>query len=135
MSAPQCTAVKRNGEPCQGRALPGETLCFAHSPTTRDQHRRVSRKGGHNRGTQARAARQWAAIGRAIAPDDLPAMLRAAMIAVWDGDLEPAQASALAALAKASVSITAEIELEARIAALEAAAGMADAPDTLRRIG
>jgi hypothetical protein len=38
--------------------------------------------------------------------------------------MEPAQASAIANLAKASVQLTAELELEQRIAALERAAGM-----------
>jgi hypothetical protein len=52
---------------------------------------------------------------------------------VWAGTLEPSQASAIATLAKTSVAITNEIELEERIAALEQAAGI-EQGGSLRRI-
>jgi hypothetical protein len=73
-------------------------------------------------------------VGREIEPSDLPAMLRAAIAAVWEGRLEPSQASAIATLAKTSVAITNEIELEERIAALEQAAGIEQTSRSLRRI-
>ncbi len=72
-------------------------------------------------------------MGEQITPDQLPAILRACMISVKTGTLEPAQASAIASLAKTSVSITNQIEMEARLAALEAAAGISEGT-RLRRV-
>ena len=48
----------------------------------------------------------------------------ACMFSVKSGAMEPAQASAITGLAKATVSITNEIEMEQRLAALEQAAGI-----------
>jgi hypothetical protein len=59
--------------------------------------------------------------------------LRAAIIDVREGRLEPAVASAIAGLAKTAVQLTADLEMEQRIAALEAAAGV-NQPGSLRRI-
>jgi hypothetical protein len=129
-----CTATRADGQPCQAQALPGRGLCIAHDPEARERHKAGQRKGGKAKSTQARAAKQWAAIGREIDPADLPAVLRAAIAAVWEGTLEPSQASAIATLAKTSVAITNDIELEERIAALEQAAGIDARPGSLRRI-
>jgi hypothetical protein len=130
----RCSATRADGQPCQARAVPDADLCFAHHPDYRTRHKAGQRKGGRAKSTQARAARQWAAVGREIEPSDLPAMLRAAIAAVWEGRLEPSQASAIATLAKTSVAITNEIELEERIAALEQAAGIEQTSRSLRRI-
>ncbi len=56
------------------------------------------------------------------------------MFSVKSGHLEPSQAQAIASLAKTSVSITNEIELEARLSALEAAAGMNQPGNGIRRV-
>jgi pyridoxine/pyridoxamine 5'-phosphate oxidase len=133
MAREQCTATRADGKPCTAWALPSHGLCIAHDADYRATHKAASRKGGRNKSTQARAAKQWAAVGREIDQGDLPAMLRAAIADVWEGRLEPSQASAIATLAKASVSITNEIELEKRIEALEEAAGIAQGGN-LRRV-
>jgi hypothetical protein len=129
-----CTATRADGQPCQAQALPGRGLCIAHDPEARERHKAAQRKGGRAKSTQARAAKQWATIGREIDQADLPAVLRAAIAAVWAGTLEPSQASAIATLAKTSVAITHDIELEARIAALEQAAGLDQPASNVRRI-
>jgi len=82
------------------------------------------RKGGEARSAVRRAARLWAARGEQIEPKDLPAMLRATMIDVRLGTIEPAVATALASLAKASVALHHDLTLEARLAALERVAGV-----------
>jgi hypothetical protein len=60
-------------------------------------------------------------------------MLKACILRVASGQMEPAQASAIAGLAKASVQLSQDLELEQRIAALEAAIGHQDTPK-IRRI-
>jgi hypothetical protein len=105
----------------------------AHDPARREAQREASRRGGEARANAKRAARQWAVIGEQVEPDQLPAMLRALMLSVKAGTVEPAQATAIATLAKTSVSITNEIDLEVRIRQLEAAAGVL--PANVRRIG
>ena len=44
--ANQCTARCRDGSRCKGRALPGESLCFAHSPTLRQRRQEGAATGG-----------------------------------------------------------------------------------------
>lgn len=134
MAREQCSATRADGHPCTAWALPGRGLCIAHDADYRATHKAASRKGGRNKSTQARAAKQWAAVGREIDQGDLPAMLRAAIAAVWEGTLEPSQASAIATLAKTSVALTHDLELEERLARLEAAAGIDQGSGTLRRI-
>lgn len=129
----KCSAITRAGKPCKGSPLPNSAYCMAHDPEYAERRAEGNRKGGEARANAKRAARQWAAIGEQITPDQLPAMLRACMISVKAGTLEPAQASAIANLARTSVTITNEIEVEARLAALEEAAGIE--PSNLRRIG
>ena len=83
-----------------------------------------------------RAARLWAAKGDEIAQADLPAMLRATVLDVRLGLVEPAVAGAIATLAKTSVALAHDMELEARLAALERAAGITPPNVTsLRRAG
>jgi hypothetical protein len=67
----------------------------------------------------------WASRGEQIEPGDLPALLRATLLDVRSGAVEPGVATAIAALAKASVAVSQDLELEARLARLEAAAGIA----------
>lgn len=130
----QCNALTTSGKPCRGRPLPGGAYCMSHDPAHAERRAEGQRKGGKARANAKRAARQWAAIGEQITPDQLPAILRACMISVRSGTLEPAQASAIATLAKTSVSITNEIQLEERIRALETAAGISPSDNTIRRI-
>jgi len=130
----RCTATTQAGKPCRSFAVSERGLCVSHDPELRARKDAGSRKGGEAKANARRAARLFAAAGETIAPDTLPAMLRAAMLAVWDGDLEPARATAIATLAKTSVSLAHDLELEARIVALEEAAGLAQAPAPLRRV-
>lgn len=122
--ASKCPSLTTAGKPCKGNPLPGRPYCLAHDPEAADARATGSRKGGEARANAKRAAKQWATIGEQVTPDQLPAILRACLFSVKAGTMEPAQASAIANLAKTSVSITNEIEMEQRLAALEAAAGM-----------
>lgn len=43
---PQCTAIKSNGERCQGAAVGQHGLCWAHDPKNATQRRRTASRGG-----------------------------------------------------------------------------------------
>lgn len=130
----KCNAVTAAGKQCKGKVLPDRAYCMAHDPEYADRRAEGQRKGGEARANAKRAAKQWAAIGEQITPEQLPAMLRACMISVKAGTLEPAQATAIAALAKTSVSLIQDLDHEARIRALEESQGMMNQPANVRRI-
>jgi hypothetical protein len=130
----RCKATTQAGDPCRSFAISADGYCVSHDPSYRSRKHEGSRRGGEAKANARRAAKLWASIGNAVNQDDLPAMLRACLISVRDGTMEPAQASAIAGLAKASVSITNEIELEARLTALEALIDPTRDPK-IRRIG
>lgn len=117
----KCTSLRADGQPCQADALPGKTVCFAHDPSMQERRKAGARKGGINKGNAARVAKQWAAAGHAISSEDLPALVRAAILDVRYGRITPSVATAIAQLARTSLQLEHDIELEARIAALEAA--------------
>ncbi len=128
----QCTAPTQAGPRCRADALPGEDLCFTHSPRVKAERADARRRGGQAKSNAARAAKMWAAVGREIPDSDLPALLKAAMLDVRAGKIEPAVATALATLAKAAVQLHADIELEHRIEVLERDAGQQSS--SIRRI-
>ncbi len=129
-----CRAPTQNGEPCRSFAISDRGFCVSHDPDYLARKREGSRRGGEARANARRAARQWAAIGEQLTAADLPAILRACMFSVKAGTLEPSQAQAIAALAKTSVSIASDLELEQRITALEEAASLTRKPTPLRRV-
>lgn len=120
MVSRQCTATTKQGPRCRAEALPGEALCFTHSPTVRAQREESRRRGGQAKSNARRAAKFWAAAGREIADEDLPAILKATILDVRAGRIEPGVATSIATLAKTAVAITVDIDLEKRIEALEA---------------
>lgn len=130
----KCSQLKAGGAPCGGNALAGKAYCWSHDPELAEQRAEGARRGGEQRSNARRAAKQWAAIGEQLTPADLPAILRSCMFSVKSGHLEPSQAQAIASLAKTSVSITNEIELEKRLEALEQAAGMNQPGNGIRMV-
>ena len=135
MPRQRCTGTTRAGDPCRSFAV-ADGLCQAHNPARADAHREATRRGGEARSATRRAARLWAAKGDEIAQADLPAMLRATVLDVRLGLVEPAVAGAIATLAKTSVALAHDMELEARLAALEEATGISPAKVTsIRRAG
>jgi len=126
MPRQRCTGTTRAGTPCGSFAV-ADSLCQAHSPARAEAHRAATRRGGEARSAVRRAARLWASRGQEIEQGALPAILRATMLDVRTGVIEPAVAQAIASLAKTSVALAHDMELEARLAALEEAAGISPA--------
>ena len=130
----RCTSPTKGGHPCQAFALPGEAVCWSHHPDNQGAVKDAQRRGGTNRSAARRAAKAWAAAGKQIRPQELPDLLRGCILRVATGQMEPAQASAIANLAKTSVQPTAELELEQRIAALERVIGVTQPGNGIRRV-
>jgi hypothetical protein len=105
--AQRCETITKSGQQCRGRALPGETYCAVHSPQAN-----VGRSLGRQHRSIVRAAKR-------LPPDmrQLVDMLAEGVEDVRDGQLKPAQLSAMAAGASAAVKVlelallTAELEV------------------------
>jgi hypothetical protein len=134
MARPKCKATKADGTPCRSFAVSDAGWCVSHDPDRQESNREASRRGGENRSAYRRAARQWAAAGQEIEEADLPALIRATIIDVREGRIEPSVATAIAQLAKTAVQLTNDLELTKRIEALEEAAGLAESTGKIRRL-
>lgn len=130
-----CASARLDGQPCQAKSLPGEAFCWAHHPAYQERRREGQRRGGQAKATAARAAKAWAVAGREIPDDALPLILKALIVDVRAGAVEPAVAGAIANLAKVSLGLKSDLELEQRISALEDAARESRGPSPLRRFG
>lgn len=130
----KCSGITKAGKPCRGVPVHGSQWCMSHNPDMQSQQSENRRRGGEARSNARRAIRQWAEFGKELGNEDLPSIIKSSMYAVKIGELEPAQAQAIAALARTANQLTADLELEARIQELEKAAGMTTTPANVRRI-
>ena len=118
----KCTATRADGRPCSARALPGETMCWAHSGTTAAKRRAAHAAGGYHSRRGLRAQKLVPAMIKPIVP-----LLIGGMHQVHRGELEPQRYTAMAAGASAVCRVFALAELEERIIALERDLRRADA--------
>src|SRR5687767_12346079 len=106
---PQCTGQRRDGQPCRAPALPDSPYCFAHCPERAAARQAAYQRGGQNRANLRRLRR--------LVPPRLVTVyeqLEVALGEVHDGRLDPKQAVAMAALARAMVAVLTAGELEER---------------------
>ncbi len=113
----RCESTKRNGGPCQAQALPDSPHCWAHVPGRAEQRAEARRKGGHHSAKVMRL--HWLAPPRLLPIFD---QLEQALGEVHAGELDPKQAQAMAALARALATLLTAGELEERVRRLEAGA-------------
>lgn len=85
-----CTATKRNGQPCKGTALPGQSTCWGHSSTHANERRHYARLGGLNGG----AGRPGYKRSMALQLSDIEDKLRNVANSVLKGTLAPIEANA-----------------------------------------
>ena len=117
----RCTATNKDGRPCSAQPW-RDSLCRWHHPELEAERQAGRRKGGANKSNKARARRQM--VDAALTPAELQGYVAVALTGVLVGRYSPGQASAVAALARAAVSVREATTLEERIADLEAAAGI-----------
>ncbi len=121
--AAKCQAIARSGSRCASPVLPASAYCFVHDPASAAARREASKKGGRARSNQARARKQ---IPAALAPDELAGYLSSLFTAVVAGKVEPKVGTAAATIARVLMEVRAAGEIEERLRALEAAAGVAE---------
>jgi Family of unknown function (DUF5763) len=127
MERARCKASRKDGSPCAAPALEQDGYCFAHSPRREQERAQARSKGGRNKSNIVRL--------RNMAPARLLPIydrLEEALAQVHDGSLQPAQAQAMAALARALAAILQAGELEERLRALEQNAGLTIQPKNWR---
>ena len=110
---PPCQAQRRDGQPCGGVAGPSG-YCFAHDPELAARRKEGNRQGGQNKDTTRRLTK--------LVPSRLKPVLETLFTAldeVHAGDLEPRQATAMAALASAIGRLYETAQLEERLLKLE----------------
>jgi hypothetical protein len=112
----RCTATRKDGRPCTALAV-SEGLCVGHAPQAQEARRRGGR-------ASARSAR----LGRLVPPRLLAVydMLELALGGVYDGEVDPRVATAMASLAGAMVRVLTAGELEERVRRLEGRDGEGD---------
>jgi len=109
----RCKGTTKNGSPCRAHALEGG-YCFVHSPALQQKRLEARAKGGRN---SAKAVRLRALVPPRLLP--VYDKLETALSEVHEGGLKPQQASAMAALARAMVSVLTSGELEERLRDIE----------------
>ena len=110
----RCLAPRKDGQPCPVTVLVDGRYCFAHSPKLHAGRTEARRRGGRNRATAVRL--------RGLMPPRLAPVfdrLEAALEETHTGELDPKQAQAMAALARAMVAVLTSGELEERLRRLE----------------
>ena len=110
----RCVGTRKDDTPCPVTVLVDGRYCFAHSPKLHVDRTEARRRGGHNRATAVRL--------RALMPPRLVPVfdrLEAALAETHAGDLDPKQAQAMAALARAMTAVLTAGELEERLRKLE----------------
>jgi hypothetical protein len=110
----RCAAARKDGRPCGSFALPDSIYCFSHAPDRAAERMAARRQGGRNSAKIVRL--------RGLAPPKLIGVfdvLETALTETHHGTLDPRQASAMAALARAMVSVLQTGEFEERLRRVE----------------
>jgi hypothetical protein len=113
-----CQATRKDGQPCTTPVVGSGPLCFGHDPALAAKRTAARQRGGQNRATSKRLAKLMPARL-------LPVFerLEQALEETHTGELDPKQAQALAALARAMTAVLTAGELEQRLRELEERAG------------
>jgi hypothetical protein len=123
MSSPNlpCTATTKAGQPCRAYAVSGSTLCLSHDPSRRAAAQSYRRTGGLHR-RRPRDVPDAPQQGTLLAtPEGLWKAWNHAMAVTLRCDMSLAQARMIASLIASAIQLREHIELQDRIAGLEAA--------------
>lgn len=117
-----CKGKNASGGICGARPQPGLKYCQWHDPAREEERAQWRREGGKARSHARRAARELEAQSAQMS--DLKGALFRALRRVEKGQLEPDVAHSMATLSRAIVAVNQAHELEERLTALEARAGI-----------
>jgi hypothetical protein len=119
-----CKARTANGSPCSATPVRADGYCYWHSPAVAAERDAARKRGGVNRSNAARAKKQLPA--GVMTTDELRGLVGLTIRGVLAGKVEPGVGNSVANLSRAFVAITEAGELEVRLQALEAAAGITE---------
>jgi hypothetical protein len=119
----RCSATNASGDACGAQAW-RDGLCAWHHPDRAAEMAEARRRGGRAKGNKARAKREM--IDAALSPKELQGVIAVTLKAVLAERKSPAIGSAIASLARAAVAVREATDLEDRLDALEAAAGIGE---------
>jgi len=117
----KCSATNKGGGPCSAAAW-RDGQCRWHHPDLEAERTEGRRRGGEHRSNRARAKKGM--VDAALTPREIEGYISMALRAVLAGKIEPGVGNAVANLARAAVAVREATELEARLAELEARAGV-----------
>jgi hypothetical protein len=120
----KCRATNAAGAPCSATPVRPSGWCWFHDPALTAERDAGRRKGGVERSNQARARKQYA--DGALAPIEVQGLIGTTLRAVLVGKVTPGQGQAVAALARAAMTVREASEVEERLAELEARAGIGE---------
>lgn len=109
-----CNATTKAGTPCPNPVIPGQALCFSHSPKLADVRHRGRVRGGVGKRNENRAMKRLPGTIR----DTLEVLYRT-LHGLESGEIEPVRATAIAGVTRAIVSAFDAGQVEARIMDLE----------------
>lgn len=115
-----CTATTKAGTPCAATHY-RDGWCRWHHPELADQRDRARRAGGHAKSNRARARKQLETSK--LTPRELDGLLCSTMVNVATGKTRPGVGAALGTLARAVIAVREHLDVEERLAALEAELG------------
>jgi hypothetical protein len=122
VAARACSFVLANGRPCRAGAMRNESYCFWHSPAHEEDAAEARRLGGLRRRREKTVSGAYDFAGLASV-EAIRRILEIAIVDTLGLDNSLARARVLIAGAQAATRLLETGELEARIAALEAALG------------
>ena len=102
--ASRCEALRRDGQPCTAKPVPGSTLCPWHHPTWAERRREWSVRGVMARATRREPGSRFP--DGVLSIDELRGLLGTALKDVLAGTLQPGPANAAAALARSYLAAT-----------------------------
>lgn len=114
-SVAQCRGTRVDGQPCGSEIVGASGFCFAHDPDREEARARARRRGGRASSKLHRARKLAPPLLREVYDE-----LALALDEVHRGYLSPHRAQAMAALARAMVTVLTAGELEERLRAIEA---------------
>jgi len=112
-----CTATRSDGRPCCAPALTGEAKCFWHSATTRQAMLQAASRGGSRSAIVLPEADE-------LTPSRARRILAGLVIATAEGAVDADTARAVAYLISIDLQVLEKLEIDKRLAALEAAAAL-----------
>ncbi len=116
----RCKATTAAGSPCSAQPIRDDGHCYWHSPAIAAERDAARRRGGANKSNKTRMAK----ASQGMAMDEVQILLAAVLKGTITGRFTPGQASAAAAVARAMATIHQSVQLEQRLAEVEAALGV-----------